>query len=98
VAAALASLQTGLPEWLGGLTGLQTLNLGVCKGPTGLPEWLGGLTGLQMLNLQGCKGLTELPESLGGLTRPCSRVPGPCSRGYQRYLGLRKHLQPQGVI
>ena len=59
---------TGLPESLGGLTGLQTLDLGGCEGLTGLPESLGGLTRLQTLYLRECSGLTGLPESLGGLT------------------------------
>jgi hypothetical protein len=55
---------TGLPESLGGLMELQTLNLKGCSGLTGLPESLGGLTGLQTLNLGECSGLTGLPESL----------------------------------
>ena len=59
---------TRLPEWLGGLTGLQTIKLYGCSRLTRLPESIGGLTtgltGLQTLNLHQCSGLTGLPELL----------------------------------
>ncbi|MDM8544702.1 leucine-rich repeat domain-containing protein [Desulfococcaceae bacterium HSG9] len=58
---------TGLPESLGQLTQLQSLNLSKNQ-LTGLPESLGQLTQLQLLNLSENQ-LTELPESLGQLTQ-----------------------------
>ena len=54
-----------LPEWLGQLTQLQTLDLSANQ-LTVLPEWLGQLTQLQTLNLINNQ-LTALPESLGQL-------------------------------
>jgi hypothetical protein len=57
---------TQLPESLGQLTQLQTLNLSDNKLTT-LPESLGQLTQLQTLNLSDNKLIT-LPESLGQLT------------------------------
>jgi Leucine-rich repeat (LRR) protein len=58
---------TELPESLGQLTQLQSLNLGSNQ-LTALPDWLGQLTQLQLLNLSGNQ-LTTLPASLGQLTR-----------------------------
>ena len=67
----------GLPAGLGGLTGLQTLDLSLCSELTGLPESLGGLTGLQTLNLSWGSGLTGRPEARGGGTGRQTRwVPG----------------------
>ena len=57
---------TELPESLGRLTQLQSLNL-TRNRLTALPEWLGRLTQLQSLNLSGNQ-LTALPEWLGRLT------------------------------
>lgn len=56
-----------LPEWLGQLTQLQSLDLSRNQ-LTALPKWLGQLTQLQSLNLSR-NGLMELPEWLGQLTR-----------------------------
>jgi Leucine-rich repeat (LRR) protein len=58
---------TELPESLGQLTQLQTLNL-FDNQLTALPESLGQLTQLQSLNLSRNQ-LTALPESLGKLTQ-----------------------------
>ena len=58
---------TELPESLGQLTQLQTLDLSGNQ-LTALPEWLGQLTQLQDLNFENNR-LTALPESLGQLTQ-----------------------------
>ena len=58
---------TELPETLGQLKQLQSLNLSR-KQLTALPEWLGQLTQLRELNLSNNQ-LTALPESLGQLTQ-----------------------------
>ena len=58
---------TELPESLGQLTQLQSLDLPLNR-LTALPEWLGQLTQLQWLNLSFNK-LTALPEWLGQLTQ-----------------------------
>ena len=58
---------TELPEWLGQLTQLQSLNLSSNR-LTALPEWLGQLTQLQTLYLS-YNQLTALPEWLGQLTQ-----------------------------
>ena len=57
---------------IGGLTGLQTLDLYGCSGLRELPAEIGGLTGLKTLDLEGCSGLRELPAGLGGLSGPSS--------------------------
>ena len=54
-----------LPESLGSLTGLTTLDLSFCKALTVLPASLEALTGLTTLNLQHCQALTALPAWLG---------------------------------
>jgi hypothetical protein len=56
---------THLPESLGGLAQLQSLDLS-SNGLTALPEWLGGLSQLRKVNLSS-NALMALPESLGGL-------------------------------
>jgi Leucine-rich repeat (LRR) protein len=58
---------TELPESLGQLTQLQTLDLSYNQ-LTALPEWLGQFTQLQTLILYNNQ-LTALPESLGQLTQ-----------------------------
>jgi Leucine-rich repeat (LRR) protein len=58
---------TSLPERLGELKTLQTLNLRGCRGLVSLPERLGELKALQTLDLQYCSGLLSLPERLGEL-------------------------------
>jgi len=58
---------TELPEALGQLTQLQSLDLS-SNHLTALPEWLGQLTQLQSLDLSNNQ-LTALPESLGQLTQ-----------------------------
>ena len=59
---------TQLPESLGQLGELQTLDLSSCSKLTSLPESMGNLTGLQKLDLCGCSGLLSLPWELGQLT------------------------------
>jgi internalin A len=57
---------TALPDWLGQLTNLQSLDLSRNK-LADLPEWLGQLTNLQSLNL-GHNNFTALPGWMGQLT------------------------------
>jgi len=59
---------TELPESLGQLAALTTLNLSGCGALTGLPESLGQLAALTTLNLNGCGALTGLSDSLGMLS------------------------------
>lgn len=58
---------TELPESLGELTQLQSLNLSRNQ-LAGLPEWLGRLTQLQTLDVRDNE-LSKLPEWLGRLTQ-----------------------------
>ena len=62
------STVTSLPERLGELKTLQTLDLTRCSGLVSLPERLGECTGLQTLELGNCSGLVSLPERLGECT------------------------------
>lgn len=57
---------TSMPEWIRGLAGLTTLDLGSNKLST-LPEWLGELIHLSILDL-GDNELQTLPPSIGNLT------------------------------
>jgi internalin A len=57
---------TEVPGWLGSLTTVTELDLGLNR-LTGLPDWIGGLTGLTRLDLGGAR-LTVLPDWLGNLT------------------------------
>lgn len=59
---------TFLPESLGRLTSLTTLEITYCMGISALPESLGHLATLSMLCLNNCHLLKHLPESLGQLT------------------------------
>mgnify|MGYP001222472072 CR=1 FL=1 len=56
-----------LPEMLGPLAHLRTLDLSGCAELTCLPATLGQLTGLTTLELRRCASLTRLPESIGQL-------------------------------
>ncbi len=56
---------TGLPGWLGNLTGLTHLGINGCN-LTKVPEWIRGLTGLTDLYLANNK-LAEVPEWVGDL-------------------------------
>jgi hypothetical protein len=58
---------TGLPDLLGQLVVLTTLDLSGCDALTGLPESLGQLATLRLQDLTACGALTGLPESLGQL-------------------------------
>ena len=63
----LAGMQlAAVPEWLGNLTALTTLDLSRNR-LAAVPEWLGNLTALTTLNLQDNQ-LAAVPESLGNLT------------------------------
>ena len=63
----LAGMQlTAVPEWLGNLTALTTLDLSGNR-LAEVPEWLGNLTALTTLNL-GYNQMGAVPESLGNLT------------------------------
>jgi Leucine-rich repeat (LRR) protein len=57
-----------LPDALGQLTTLRTLELRGCTGMKALPQGLTSLTGLRQLDLSRCRGLTALPAGLGTLT------------------------------
>ena len=59
---------TTLPEGLGNLSSLTTLNLSLCSRLTMLPEGLRKLSSLISLDLVNCSSLTTLPEELGNLT------------------------------
>jgi Leucine-rich repeat (LRR) protein len=58
---------TTIPEELGNLSSLTTLDLRGCKSLTTIPEGLGNLSFLTTLNLGGCESLTTIPEGLGNL-------------------------------
>jgi hypothetical protein len=51
-----------LPEGIGGLTGLRTLNLSTNRRLTALPVGLGRLRNLTRLDLGGCPGLAAIEE------------------------------------
>jgi hypothetical protein len=57
-----------LPDELGELEALRSLNLDQCSQLTALPESFGQLWKLQCLNCRGCSQLATLPGSLGNLT------------------------------
>ena len=57
---------TSLPDWIGNLTALTSLDLSGTR-LTSLPESVGNLTALTELDLSGTR-LTSLPESVGNLT------------------------------
>ncbi|KAJ1256646.1 hypothetical protein BS78_K337800 [Paspalum vaginatum] len=58
---------TMVPESLGSLASLQSLDLSCCS-TLKLPECLGQLTSLQKLTIKLCNSLSSLPQSLGHLT------------------------------
>lgn len=57
-----------LPEVIGELTKLTSLDLSYCKYLKALPETLGNLTALQILGVSYCDMLESLPNSIGDLT------------------------------
>ncbi len=58
---------TVVPESLGNLTALRSLDLSECSQLTALPESVGNLGALLTMDLSGCDKLTALPESVGDL-------------------------------
>ena len=58
---------TMLPDSMGQLAALTTLDLRYCNKLTGLPKWIGHLTALTTLDLRSCESLTGLPELMGQL-------------------------------
>ena len=60
---------TVLPESIGNLTALTTLNVNDCPGLTSIPESIGQLSALTTLYVNDCPGLTSIPESIGNLTQ-----------------------------
>jgi hypothetical protein len=68
-------LSSLLPESVGNLGALQTLELSRCDALAALPKSVGNLGTLQTPNLYYCTRLTALPESVGNLGgAPCSLV------------------------
>ncbi|MFX1239544.1 MAG: leucine-rich repeat domain-containing protein, partial [Promethearchaeota archaeon] len=59
---------SGLPERIGKLANLETLDLGRIMPLEALPDSIGNLSSLKTLDLAGNKNLTSLPQSIGGLT------------------------------
>ena len=59
---------TSLPEGMGGLTSLQTLDIWDCPKLKSLPEGIQGLTSLHTLDIQDCPKLKSLHEGIQGLT------------------------------
>jgi hypothetical protein len=59
---------TTIPEGLGNLSSLTSLNLSYCTSLTTIPEGLGNLSSLTRLNLMDCTSLTTIPEGLGNLS------------------------------
>lgn len=57
-----------LPDAIGGLASLQTLNLNLCVKLSCLPKTIGNLARLQTLDLTCCFGQKTLPETLGQMT------------------------------
>jgi Leucine-rich repeat (LRR) protein len=60
-----------LPECIGFLGHLRTLDLSKCRSLQSLPNVLGSFVNLQQLNLSGCQNITALPESVNALPRFC---------------------------
>lgn len=54
-----------LPNFLGKLTGLRSINLELCKSLVMLPDCFENLKCLLDINLRGCEKLKRLPDSLG---------------------------------
>ena len=57
-----------VPEMLGDLKELSTLDLSFCQNLVSVPSSIGNLTKLTLLNLRECSSLVSLPESIGNLT------------------------------
>ena len=58
---------TILPEWIGELKSLQTLDLHGCSQITTLPKSIGKLSNLETLDLSSCSSLSALPKDIGHL-------------------------------
>ena len=56
-----------LPDSIGGLKALETLDLTECENLITLPESIGGLTALERFFLPHCVALTALPDTIGEL-------------------------------
>ena len=56
-----------LPDSIGGLKALRSLDLAECVNLTTLPESIAGLTALERLELPNCGALTALPAAIGEL-------------------------------
>eukprot|EP00253_Pinus_taeda_P007810 PITA_07810 len=72
-----------LPDSVGILTGLQTLDFSGCPRLERLPDSVGQLTGLQTLDFSRCSSVERLPDSVGQLTglqslnlQECTRLQG----------------------
>jgi len=68
-----------LPDSIGGLKALETLDLTECENLITLPESIGGLTALERLFLPHCVALTALPAAIGELGALTTLVLSGCS-------------------
>ena len=60
-------VHTILPEWIGELKSLQTLDLRGCSQIANLPKSIGKLSNLETLDLSFCSSLAALPKDIGHL-------------------------------
>ncbi|KAG5184014.1 hypothetical protein JKP88DRAFT_348536 [Tribonema minus] len=74
------SRPSSLPESIGNLTALTSLDLSCCKVLSSLPPSFGNLTALTTLSMRYCERLTELPDSFGNLTALTSLSLAICER------------------
>ncbi|XP_056161985.1 disease resistance protein RPV1-like [Syzygium oleosum] len=57
-----------LPEFIGSLRMLETLDASHCMSLACIPSSIGSLVSLECLSLEGCHSLREIPDSIGKLT------------------------------
>merc|ERR1740117_933935 len=63
-----SEVATEIPNCLGELTALRSLDLTGCSSLVSLPESMGQMTALKVLKLYSCSSLVSLPESMGQMT------------------------------
>ena len=74
------SMLVSLPENIGNLSNLTSLNLAVCYKLVSLPETIWNLSNLTSLNLSECSTFESLPSSIGNLSNLTSFNLSGCSR------------------